>query len=85
VKLDGTAVCWGSNAYGQVGDGTNEDRLTPQPVSGLTHADTIGTGSFHSCALKQDDTAVCWGANYNGQFGDGTNTSRLTPTPVFNV
>ena len=28
-------VCWGDNAFGQVGDGSSEERLSPTPVSGL--------------------------------------------------
>ena len=29
---DGTLRCWGQNAYGQLGDGTREDRRLPTPV-----------------------------------------------------
>ena len=29
---DGAAYCWGSNAFGQIGDGTGTDRGTPAVV-----------------------------------------------------
>ncbi len=32
---DGNAACWGWNEYGQLGDGTTTNRLTPVPVVGL--------------------------------------------------
>ncbi len=32
---DGSVMCWGSNTYGQLGDGTTDDRTVPTPVVGL--------------------------------------------------
>jgi len=69
---DGTAVCWGSNADGQLGDGTTEQHLTPVPVSGVTDAVAIAAGRFHTCALRSSGTVECWGSNADGQVGDGT-------------
>jgi alpha-tubulin suppressor-like RCC1 family protein len=34
VTSDGRAYCWGSNAFGRLGDGTTSDRLTPTRVAG---------------------------------------------------
>ena len=33
LKKDKKLVCWGSNAFGQLGDGTKERRLSPTPVA----------------------------------------------------
>jgi alpha-tubulin suppressor-like RCC1 family protein len=32
---EGTAACWGSNDYGQLGSATNSDSNTPVQVSGI--------------------------------------------------
>ena len=32
MRADGSVSCWGDNAFGQLGDGTFEPRLTPTPV-----------------------------------------------------
>jgi alpha-tubulin suppressor-like RCC1 family protein len=34
VKNDGTVWAWGSNFYGELGDGSTTDRTTPAPVTG---------------------------------------------------
>ena len=35
LKADGTVMAWGLNDYGQLGDGTTTQRLSPVAVSGL--------------------------------------------------
>lgn len=73
LSQSGAVRCWGSNAKGQLGDGTTIDRPTPVDVVGLTSGVTgIATGRDHSCALKKAGQVVCWGAGAKGQRGDGT-------------
>jgi alpha-tubulin suppressor-like RCC1 family protein len=82
-KTDGTLVCWGSNRYGQVGDGTANDRAIPATVAALgSSVAHVEGGGTHECAAKTDGTLWCWGRNANGQLGDGTTTDRLTPVQV---
>jgi Regulator of chromosome condensation (RCC1) repeat len=36
VGYDGSVACWGSNHFGQLGDGTKVDRAWPMKIEGLT-------------------------------------------------
>lgn len=83
VILSGGAVrCWGSNAYGQLGDGTSVNSSIPRTVGGLTSAVDITTGTFHTCAILPSRGVQCWGYNVYGQIGDGTTTNRSLPVTV---
>jgi alpha-tubulin suppressor-like RCC1 family protein len=83
VTRDGGVLCWGDNAWGQLGDGTASHRSTPAPVAGLTSAVVaLAAGSGHTCALTAAGTLACWGNNTWGRLGDGTTTNRPTPVAV---
>ena len=77
----------GSNAYGQLGDGSYTNRLTPTQTeefgTGLK-ATAISAGHGHTCALLDDGSVSCWGYNYHGAVGDGLggnhDNNRNTPT-----
>jgi alpha-tubulin suppressor-like RCC1 family protein len=83
----GKVYCWGYNLYGQLGDGTTTDRITPTLVAngamGNSGVTAVAAGRFHTCALK-DGKVYCWGYNGIGQLGDGTTTQRITPTLAAN-
>jgi len=93
IRTDGTLWAWGSNSYGQLGDGTTTTRTTPVQVVGLTGVSYI-TGSRGGCladgtlrgcfslAVKSDGTIWAWGYNDHGQLGDGTTSSKTTPVKV---
>ncbi len=81
-RSSGVAVCWGSNEYGQLGDGTITDRLTPTPVSGLTDAVELSAGHRHTCARQSSGLVACWGSNAYGQLGNGTTFDQRVPAAV---
>ncbi|MFL5495278.1 MAG: RCC1 domain-containing protein [Gemmatimonadales bacterium] len=84
VTTDFRAYCWGSNSFGELGDGTTTDRTTPVLVRGGLQFRQVDAGSFgHTCGVTYADRRVyCWGYNRFGQLGDGTTTQHLTPIPV---
>ncbi|WP_018790309.1 RCC1 domain-containing protein [Salinispora arenicola] len=84
VTSAGTALAWGRNFAGQLGDGTTNDSTTPVTVSvapGTTVTD-IAAGRVHSLAITSAGTALGWGRNGSGQLGDGTTNDSTTPTTV---
>lgn len=70
---NGTVACWGDNGRGQLGDGKgggsscypltcgNPFSAWPVLVSGLTDAIAIGTGAYHTCAVRSNGAVACWG------------------------
>jgi alpha-tubulin suppressor-like RCC1 family protein len=82
--VSGGVKCWGSNAFGELGDGTRTARPTAVDVFGLDSGVTaISLGWSHTCALLTAGGVKCWGENIAGQLGDGTPTPlRLTPVGV---
>jgi len=83
VANDGSVWCWGTDQYGQLGDGlaTPVTRLAAARVIGISRATAVAAGQQHTCALLSTGTAECWGRNDEHQLGDGTNQA-LSTTPV---
>lgn len=82
VVRGGPLWCWGTNAEGQLGDGTTTDALTPVQVGVDQHWVLVSTGTVHTCALKADGTVWCWGGNGAGQLGQSDTVARSTPALV---
>ena len=82
---NGAVSCWGLNFFGQLGDGSRDQRLLPGQVSTLSSGVTaIDSGGFHSCALRAGG-ALCWGLNDVGQLGDDSGIDQSTPVPVLGL
>ncbi|MBI0142603.1 InlB B-repeat-containing protein [Bifidobacterium sp. W8106] len=93
VGSDGNAYAWGYNYYGQLGDGTGDDKHAPVMVrtpDRKTYPDLpadftylqVSAGGSHSLALGSDGNVYAWGNNYSGRLGDGTGTNQHAPVRV---
>ncbi|HXW39021.1 MAG TPA: MBG domain-containing protein, partial [Acidimicrobiales bacterium] len=81
LTTTGQVLAWGSDVFGQLGDGSTDDSDVPEPVSappGVTFV-AIAAGGDHSLALSSAGDVYAWGANFAGQLGDGTTTSSDVP------
>jgi alpha-tubulin suppressor-like RCC1 family protein/phosphodiesterase/alkaline phosphatase D-like protein len=84
---DGTLVAWGSNTYGQLGNGNKTDSLLPVMVntSGVLAGRTpvaVAVGQLHSMALCADGRVATWGRNSSGSLGNNTTTDSSVPVLV---
>ena len=87
---NGQAYCWGTGAYGQLGNGSSGSSELPVAVdtSGALAEKTlaqVSPGGSSSCALDSSGAAYCWGDNGSGELGDGNLTSSATPVAVGGV
>lgn len=86
VTLDDQVACWGSNTYGQAGDGTiGYYKRVPVYVTGLTEARAVAVGLSSACAIVGGGSVKCWGRNSSGELGDGTNVNSPVPVDVIGI
>lgn len=84
----GALYAWGSNAYGQLGNGTTTNSSVPvavkiagTPLAGKTIVQ-IAAGANHNMVLTSDGAVYTWGWNYHGQLGNNTKTNSNTIVAV---
>jgi alpha-tubulin suppressor-like RCC1 family protein len=83
----GGVDCWGSNRYGQLGDGSTTNRHTPVEVEGvggsgtLAGAIAISSEGEDACALTSGGGVDCWGYNRTFQLGHGS-LAEYSDTPA---
>jgi regulator of chromosome condensation (RCC1) repeat-containing protein/Big-like domain-containing protein/Regulator of Chromosome Condensation (RCC1) repeat protein len=82
LTSDGTAYCWGTNGYGELGVGDTIPHATPTAVIGGLKFQSLTAGQHHTCGLTLAGDAYCWGADDSGQLGNGTTTSSSQPIPL---
>ena len=96
LKSDGTVWAWGWNDYGQLGDGTTAERLTPVQVSGLSGVVAFevwvdfsyGGGEAGTCNAPYDRLAIgasAITANGTLHIEAGTSSETLTITKPMKI
>jgi alpha-tubulin suppressor-like RCC1 family protein len=79
----GTPYTWGSNSFGQLGNGTiSTSPAAPAPVAGLDGVVDLHGGREHVAALTSTGDVYTWGSNGEGQLGLGDSANRSLPTHV---
>lgn len=87
----GHVNCWGYNADGQLGNGTEASSDVPVAVHGITNAKAIvedsdnGSNGGSFCALLSTGHIECWGYNNDGELGNGSTITSTLPVAVKNI
>ncbi|MEI6728072.1 MAG: hypothetical protein WCK98_00320 [bacterium] len=82
IDTTGKVWAWGSNSYGQLGDGTTIDNNAPTIVSGLPQIQAISVGQEHVLALDINGDVWSWGRNLETETGQPYSTSTNSPQKV---
>ena len=88
LTVEGNALAWGSNEFGQLGNSSDAE-LSSTPVYVLDEFDepfkkgvAIAAGTYHSLLLTGTNELWGWGKNVNGQLGVTTQTNFNKPVKV---
>jgi uncharacterized repeat protein (TIGR03803 family) len=86
LESNGALWAWGHNDYGELGDGTFTQRLSPVRVTPFDNGRVVtriaADGAFHCLAIADDDSTWTWGWGSSGQLGNGFTTNSATPIAI---
>ncbi|MCL1849120.1 MAG: hypothetical protein FWF83_05565 [Clostridiales bacterium] len=82
IKADGSLWVWGEGTYGQLGDGSLEDKY--EPIKVMDAVASVSARGRHTMAITKDGSLWAWGMNHFGQFGNGTDEDAHTPIRIMN-
>lgn len=88
IQTDGQTVCWGSDQFGQVGDGppASGTPLARVPVAGDPSFDSVVASGSYPCAFTEAGAALCWGRDPSAIAGPNfTSPTPLTFGPFLSV
>ena len=88
LSKTGEVYAWGSNSYGQLGDGTTVKSVYAKKVldesanAPIDNIIGIASGIYSSYVLKANGSVYGFGWNERGQLGLGNNINKTLPTAV---
>ncbi|MBL8685273.1 MAG: hypothetical protein JNK05_39205 [Myxococcales bacterium] len=87
ARFAGNVVCWGTNVFGQLGDGrSGSTENTPVRVVGVSDAAGLAAASAFTCARRTSGQVSCWGRGTEGQLGTGSMIGvSVAPVAVMGV
>ena len=89
IVLAGDAVyTWGRNIYGEVGDGTYNNRPVPFKIyswdlQGPKRVEQVASAPYAFYAIDENGKVYSWGRNDRGQLGDRTTIDKLRPVDIY--
>ena len=89
ITSDGVLYGWGSNEFGQLGDGTTINRHSPIRI--MEDVTFVHVTDWQTMAITTDGVLWGWGSNsiqdrageiFSVLLGDGTTEDRLSPVQI---
>ncbi|GAA0176127.1 guanyl-nucleotide exchange factor [Lithospermum erythrorhizon] len=77
----GAILAFGWGSYGQCGQGSTDDELSPTCVSSLLgiRIEGVAAGLWHTVCISADGDVYAFGGNQFGQLGTGSDQAEILP------
>ncbi|MDB5220448.1 MAG: regulator of chromosome condensation [Myxococcaceae bacterium] len=78
----GDVYCFGSNYFGELGDGSTDNAKKAVKAASISGAKQVATGAEVTCAVLANGGVSCWGMNDMGQLGQGDTDKLVHSAPM---
>jgi alpha-tubulin suppressor-like RCC1 family protein len=82
LNASGGMFTWGSDAFGQLGNGAASASFSPAQIQQSSRWTVVEAGADYAMAIMSDGNLYAWGRNNRGQLGDNTTTNRVNPVLI---